>query len=40
MVLMKSLSNFDRWTFMMQEDLKMFYDNKENYENFYFLGYH
>ena len=38
----KPIKDFDRWTFMMQEDLKIFYDNKENYEGIlpFSLGYH
>ena len=38
----KPIKDFDRWTFMMQEDLKLLYDNKENYVGMlpFSLGYH
>ncbi len=38
----KPIKDFDRWTFMMQEDLDLFYKNKDNHGGMlpFSLGYH
>ncbi len=38
----KPIKDFDRWTFMMQEDLDLYFKNKENYGGLlpFSLGYH